>query len=416
MNTAMKRGLFSNPSKLGRKAQKPQGAAGAAVLIIVITMLIIIYIVFLPASERDKILDASTSGGSGSSSSGSSSSGLKKFNVTVLQVNPGRMDFQANDRVEHLLPAVNLMTKKQGKVLEEVSSIYVKSGVFTKEPQKMTFTINELDNVENVLLSFNVKVAVGRLIVNLNSLEIFNSEIKGSIEPITIKKNELKNINTLEFSVSSPGIAFWKVNEYSLEKVKITGDVKDITGQKAKTVFIVDEQEEDSASKVKLSFVPECDPEKAGKLTVTLNGNSLFTGIPDCGTPFFQEYSSAYILRGENILEASADGQYLLDRISIETKLKQPRDFVFDFQINETVFKEIQLGKAKSNLTFTFVDDNEDKEAQLILNGHKLVLSTSSGAYSRLVDPFLRQDFNYLKIIPKKKMFVPEIRLNIKKD
>ncbi len=422
MNTVMKRGLFSSPSKMsrfGRKAQKPQGAGGAAALVGVITFLIILYIVFLPASERDKILDTSTSGSSGSSptsDSASSGTGLKKFNTTVLLVNPGRMDFQSNDKIEHLLPAVNLMTKIQATVLEEFDSVYVKSGVFSKEPHKVGFTINDLDNVDNVLLGFKVKDGSGRLIVNLNNVEVFNSDITETTEPIKLKKSDLKNVNNIEFSVSSPGIAFWKVNEYLLDNVAVTAEVKNTAGQKAKSVFIVDNFEEESASKLKLSFVPECDAKKAGVLTVFINGNQVFSGIPDCGTPFIQEYSSAYLLTGENNLEFSGEGKYLIDRISLETKLKKPRDFSYDFQINESIFREIQLSKTKSNLTFTFIDDNEDKEAQLILNGHKLVVSTSSSSYSRLVDPFLKQGFNYLKIIPKKKMFVPEIRLNIKKD
>jgi len=419
MNTPSERGLFSSPSKLRKKAQKPQGAAGAAVLVGVITFLIILYIVFLPASERDKILDTTTTiNPSSGSSSGSSSSGtgLKKFNTTVLLVNPGRMDFLSNDRIEHLLPAVNLMTKTQATILEEFDSVYVKSGVFSKEPHKVSFLINDLDNVDNILLGFKVKDGSGRLIVNLNNIEVFNSDVTDTTEPIKLKKSDIRNVNYLEFSVSSPGIAFWKVNEYLLDNVAVTGEVKNTAGQKARSVFIVEDFEEESASKVKLSFVPDCDAKKAGTLTVSINSNQVFSGIPDCGTPFTQEYSSAYLFTGENSIEFSGEGKYLIDRINVETKLKKPRDFSYDFQINESIFKEIQLSKTKSNLTFTFIDDNEDKEAQLILNGHKLVLSTSGNSYSRLVDPFLKQDFNYLKIIPKKQMFVPEIKLTIKKD
>jgi hypothetical protein len=401
-----------NTVAVGKRGQRPSSGGGAAVLIGVITLLIIMYIVFLPASERDDILSGTNNGGS---NSGSSS--FKRFNVTPLLVNPGQMDFNVNDRIEHLLPAVNLLTQTVGTILEEENNIYVKSGVFSKVPDKMTFNIDDLENTENVLISFNAVESMGRLMINVNGEEVFNSIIEESLAPVKVKKKFLKNSNTVEFSVSSPGVAFWRVNEFLLEKVKITADVKDTGRRESKSIFVVDAAEADNADTVKLTFVPECNPNEVGPLSVNLNGNILFEGIPDCGTPFVQQYESNYLRAGENVVEFhTKTGKYLLDRIEVETKLKRPRDFTYDFNLNGTVLKGIKDGDLKSNLSFTFIDDDDQKEALLILNGYKLVLSTDDAGYSRNVDVFLKDGFNYLKITPRKKMFVPEVKLHIQKE
>jgi len=396
---------FSN-SKRGQRS-----GGGAAVLIGAITILIVMYIVFLPANQREEIL-----GGEESRGDSGGSSSFKKLNITPLLVNPGQMDYNVNDRIEHLLPAVNLMTSTSGTVLEEENNIYVKSGVFSSVSDKMTFKINDIENTDNVLISFNTIESSGRLIVSVNGNEVFNSEIEGAMDPIKVKEKFLKDSNIVEFSVSGPGAAFWRVNEFLLENIKITADVTSTDKRESRSVFIVDSAEEENVDTVKLTFVAECNPNEAGRLTVTLNGNRLFEGVPDCGTPFIQEYPSSYLKPGENNVEFAAEtGKYLIDRMKIETKLKRPREFTYDFNLNSTVLEGIKDGELKSNLTFTFIDDNEDKEALLILNGYKLVLSTDDESYSRNVDVFLKDGFNYLKITPRKRMFVPEVKLTIQK-
>jgi hypothetical protein len=109
------------------------------------------------------------------------------------------------------------------------------------------------------------------------------------------------------FLVSGPGDAFWRINEYLLENIKVIADVTETSGRKAVSVFTTDCSEAKNVDKVKVKFTPDYRSDESGKLSVILNTNELFNTIPDCGTPFVQEYSGFYVVEGENRVEFSTD-------------------------------------------------------------------------------------------------------------
>ena len=77
--------------------------------------------------------------------------------------------------------------------------------------------------------------------IKLNENEIFNKEIGSiNIDPIKLGEYLKEGTNTLEFSVSSPGIAFWATNEYSLESITITGDLVRRDAQESILKFFIE--------------------------------------------------------------------------------------------------------------------------------------------------------------------------------
>ena len=79
-----------------------------------------------------------------------------------------------------------------------------------------------------MVLSFSTPKHEGRLTITLNGVIIHENEVNtASPSPITLPKDLLKQNNNLVFSVSGPGIEFWKSNEFIIDDMKITADVTD---------------------------------------------------------------------------------------------------------------------------------------------------------------------------------------------
>jgi hypothetical protein len=201
------------------KRGQDTGAGGAATLVAIITLLIIIYILFVPPSERERILGINESEEGGES--GTTPSGDTVYNKTLLSVQPGKISYLPQDEIEHDLPSVNLYTKSEGMVVKEIASIAVKKALFTEKKQNMTFSLEYPEYTSNVLLSFNVLRSYGELIIKLNGREIFNKEVEGMPNPISLPNDLLKEDNILEFEASGIGMVFWKVNDYILENVNV---------------------------------------------------------------------------------------------------------------------------------------------------------------------------------------------------
>ncbi|MBW3022146.1 hypothetical protein KY328_04430, partial [Candidatus Woesearchaeota archaeon] len=183
----------------------------------------------------------------------------------------------------------------------------------------------------------------GRLIIKLNGEEIFNNEIPTiNIKPIQISKNLLGNQNVLEFQVEDPGFLFWKVNEYNLEKITITGDITDISKREASGLFYVEPEERDNAEKVTLQFYPDCDIKKVGRLSVKLNQREIYAGIPDCNVLNKQDFSSSYLETGNNVLTLFAEtGDYYIDNIKVDVELEEPEDYIYYFNLDEDYFYKV---------------------------------------------------------------------------
>jgi len=391
-----------------KKKRGQESGVGAAVLVVVIAILIIVYIMFIPAGEREKLLE----GKSSSSIDGDYDNDVERLNL--LSEMPGKLTYLKQDEVDHDLPSVNLFTKTEGQVLKEKNSLYVKKAVFSDETDNMTFVINEIENAKNLLLNFEVESASGRMMISLNGEQIFNSELKlGQNNPIKLPKDLLKNENILEFQASSVGAAFWKTNEYTIDMVQVTGDITDVSARSAKMNFIVDEFEKKNVNKVKIRYYPDCTVSDVGKLSVTLNDCKVFSGVPDCEQLSIHEVLPYCLSEGENVLELETEkGHYLLDRIQIQSDLKETRDFIYDFQLNSSQYNRVKQGRAFVNLSMRFDDAQEDKEARIIINGHETVLSTDRLKYKDKINIFVNRGTNIVKILPKNDFYVAEFNVD----
>lgn len=387
--------------------RKSQSGMNAAMLVAILAALIVIYIIFLPAEDRLDIIgeNDSTNGGRGNGEG-----------EIVLEEEEIIMEHVGEKEIEHDLPSVNLYTSTEADVIKEETSIYVKSGVMDTQIKEIDFSVDDPDNTKNMLISFYAKKSKGRLILTLNNYGIYNSEVeKVNVDPIKISKDLIAKNNNLKIEVSGVGAAFWSTNEYLLENFKITGDVTDISTRESVLKFIVPQSEAKNIEKSEIRFVPECQPENVGILDILINNNVIYSSVPDCGVPRPLEFSPVNILTGENKLTFRSDrGRYLIDRIRIKNELIEAPSYTYFFDIEGEDMEDIENGDKIANLSFFFVDDIEDKEAEIIINGGKAYMTRHDDfEWNKDISNYVREGSNSLKIVPEERLEIRKLQIEI---
>ena len=126
--------------------------------------------------------------------------------------------------IEKLIPSTRVFTKTESEILAERDYLTVKSATFSSQTEEIYFEIEDLDYTENLLLDLVIETYQGRLTILLNEKEIFNKETN-KFKPLKLPQGFLAEENTLTFKVSSPGIAFWRTNQYDLNNIKVVADI-----------------------------------------------------------------------------------------------------------------------------------------------------------------------------------------------
>jgi len=413
-------------------SRRGASASSAAVLIAIIAGLMVLYILFLPGAEREQLLfgDGNINGGYGSSQNGQRGIFTQYGSVLIFKDTPGTLRLQKGTISEHNIPSTTVYTRVQTQPIKSVSSAVIKNGVFAKQRLVITFPA-ERKGMSNMLLNFNVQRAGNTpLRVLLNGRQVFEWPVPvGSSPPIPLPVDSLiDGENTLVIEAGDVGLAFWKSNTFYLYNIQVTADVLDTMNAAAAQSFSITEQELGGMETAQLQFVPDCDPKKAGRLTVSLNErliqladnttqavpNLLFTGVPDCGVLFKVDVPRE-ALGKENRLFFSADGQYILDRIKLIVKLKQNDYPVYYFNIPKDMYDLVDQGRGQVRLTMTFTDYRNVKTGEVVVNGFVQSFSTKDYVYQAVLDPgILTPGPNTVQIAPHvDKLDIAELKIEL---
>jgi len=296
--------------------------------------------------------------------------------------------------------------------------LYVKRNVFGGEDKNFTFQIDpQMEN--NFYLSFNVQLAQGRLQIFLNDNPLTDSFIPvGSPQPIKLSKDQLQVVNTLAFKVSSPGGAFWQVNEYQLSDVLITADVLNTDLGASRQRFTINEDELENAKSIKLNYKPKCLPTEVAALVVAVNGERMFTGVADCNVNNMIEISKDILNVGDNSLSFATDlGTYVIDSITLKTQLKNPEPPVYYFTLDPPEYEYVWMGNGKVWLTLIFTDDLYNKRGQVNINGRMKTFDTQEKYFITDISSDLREGTNSVKISPAvSTLDITELKVQLKSD
>ena len=378
----------------------------AAILVAIIAGLIILYIVFLPSSEREKIIQKRTT---------ETTTGGKSSNV-LLKAFPGMLSTSSGLEDEKQIPNIFLVETTNAKELEKINPFIVRSGWFDKKAKKIDFGLEDPGNTDNVVVSFTAKKREGILTIKLNNVVVFENELTSDIiEPVKLDKKLLEKTNSLEFSVSSVGLKFWTTNEYSLENVRIIGDITDTSKQESTNLFTLSDSEFSSMDKATLKFIPYCgNVNDIGTLDIYINNKKLFSSVPVCDNAYKQSIPKSALNEGENnIVFKTSKGSYSVEQIRIALEFKEPAVKTYFFEIGSNTFKRVRDGNADAVLTIKFVDDKKQKRAKLDVNGHAETIETDKTTFSKNINNKVSEGNNYVRLEPLEDIEVVELKIEL---
>ena len=395
--------------------RKAQGGVNTAVLVAVISGLIILYILFLPETERGALLE----GKEIKKTTGSSSADEENGDV-LLREFPGRID-TVEGVLDKTIPNIFLFEKTSAKELEGINPFIVRNGWFDKKERTVSFGIDDLENTDNVILSFAAKKHEGILTIKLNNEIIYENDVETeTVAPIRLNRNLLRSTNTFEFSVSSVGFGFWKTNEYSFDEVKIIGDITDRSKQESKNVFTLTGTELSNIESANLRFVPYCrDVANVGVLEVSMNGRELFSAVPVCEDPYRQPIPLGVLNSGENkIIFKTNKGSYSVEQIKVKFVEKELRTSIYYFEVNQSIIDDIEEEDIDIVLTIEFVDDEKNKRADLNINDRLTSIDQEERIYTRTLnddeDPnFIEEGNNFIEVRPRTMLDIVEIKVEV---
>ncbi|MBS3114170.1 hypothetical protein J4448_03640 [Candidatus Woesearchaeota archaeon] len=386
--------------------KKAQGGMNAAILVAIIAGLIILYIVFLPTSEREKLVEKKTT---------KTTEGEEKANV-LLKVFPGILSTSKGLEDEKEIPNIFLVETTNAKELEKINPFIVRSGWFDKRAKKIDFELEDHGNTDNVVVSFTAKKRNGILTIKLNNAVVFENELANDIiEPVKLDKKSLGKTNSLEFSVSSVGLKFWTTNEYSLENVKIIGDITDTSKQESTNIFTLSDSEFSSMDKATLKFIPYCgNVNELGTLDIFINNKKLFSSVPVCDNAYKQSIPKSALNEGENnIVFKTNKGSYSVEQIKIALEFKEPTVKTYFFEIDASTFKQIRNDDKDVELSIKFVEDKKRKRAKLDVNGHVETIETEKALFTKNIDTKVSEGNNFVRLEPLEDMEVVELRVEL---
>lgn len=376
------------------KYKKGQAGAGsAALLVTVIAAMILLYTLFLPPEDRARLLDETNGLGTANDNS---------VNNILLKESPGRLDLIKKSTIEHKVSSFNLLSKTEGRLIKEFDGVYAERTIFTDKPQTLQFDIPDLDNTENVLLSFYSKEYKGRLIITINDKIISEKEYTSSLmEPIKIPKSSLSKTNTIKFSVSKPGIIFFVTNKYSLENIKIFADVTDKTALENNQGIFLTGVERQNLEKATLSLMPTCKTNEVGKISILINNQEIYSGMPDCTMPLKIDIAPGRLLEGENTLKITAEkGNYVIDQTKLTSYLKDSIFPTFYFNVDENTQKSVENGTYNVNMSVVFVASYDFQDVEVEINGRKFSIDNKKRTYTQTINPYIREENNAITLRP----------------
>lgn len=386
--------------------KRGQGDGGAAAgLVAIIAGLIVIYILFLEPTDRMELLDEENG----------NDNNEDDINVSLLlDEEPGRLDALSGTEFEIDIPTFNLYKTTNAMEIESYNDFSIRNGWFDKKGAEKTFFIDDIENIDNVLLSYIAKRHSGVLSIDLNGNIIYESLVDTqNVEPIKLRKQYLNEGNNfINFSVSEVGIAFWKTNTYNFENIKVIGDITDISRQKTKNIFNLEPWKFTNLDEASLKFSPDCVQNDVGVLEVLINGINVFSGIPDCG--MLNKYVvpvAAFDAGINDIIFKTTKGSYLVDRIQIDIELEELSQPLYWFEVSEGLIKNISKNMVDINLTLEFVDDDENKELDINVNGHMRRIDQEEPIFVKQINSWVEEGRNYVKLIPKDSVDIVNIKI-----
>ena len=386
---------------------KTPSGSSAATLIGLITIILIFYIVFLPPQVRIDLLE-----GDQPVSSGTSIGVVGVDDASVLLKEAiGHLSVVESDEKEVSFPNFVLVETKPDVPIREVNTFQIYNGWFSELRKQIPFNL-PVDVVTKAYVSFQSSLRNGVLVIGLNGVEIYRGVMSSSSELIPLQLSELQNKNQLTFNVEG---GFFENRKYQINDLKIVATVEEKEALVSNNPFSLSDSEFESLSDGKLRFFITCDTGDVGRLSVLLNGKSLYAAVPVCDDIIELNVYKEDLRSGRNLLSfEGAKGIYDFSKASLKLNLKETKSFLAYFNVGNQLYSDVVLDKFKKLvLELDFVDDLKIKELNLNVNGNVKSVNQKGNFKWILSDvqDLILPGRNYVEVTPLEPVDIVELRI-----
>ncbi len=383
-----------------------QDGLAIAALIILIALFIVGYVLLLPAEERAELLNESVDSGSVDK---------ENFEIregeTLLSASPGVVYEFDKETISKDISDVTLFSKVDSKLINLATSIKVSASYFQDRPRSFSFSIDNVDKVEDLNLFFFIKNGKGKLRIRVNDVIVFEDEVHTNDVPIKIPEGVLRKNNVLELSVSKSLFG----SSYELSNLYLKHDFL-IENKIAKRSFILSNSEKKGLEKATMFFFLNCrNLKKQGMLSVLVN-NKLITSdfvVCDAGEQSI-EISRKKLVAGENeIVFKISKGDYLIEDLVLELKLEEGSDVSYNFYLDREDFDDIFNceGDCKNVIVEMIFDDDYRKTGYLGVNAYNIYFDTRKLDYYEDITDFVVRGDNVINLVAKNSFAVDYLRV-----
>jgi len=394
---------------LKRKIGDKKGAnQNPATLFAIITLVVVLYIIIVPPDFRKELLtDDYTSNNGENTPDG--------YDEVFLEKNPGYWSYNSFDSMDYDLLSFNLLERTNAQNMASSKNLYSKKTAFSNKIANFEFNIDDLKNTDNVFVNFKISDSRGKTHLKVNDQIV--KEISGNLKEdfSKIDKNVLlQGKNKISFESFDVGFNFWDYNSLDVSELTIFADITDESGLTNSQSFWLTQDEKINLKNANLRYYVDCEQNSVGPVTISLNSNRIFSGIPDCKIlNMISNLDPSLLKEGENKIDFEATyGKFIFDTLLLKANFKENIYPTYFFTINDEDYNILQTGLVEINLTFTFVNDDDYKEVEARLNGHKIGVNTRDRVYSVTINPMdIKNGNNVLEIVPKESMTIVKVEL-----
>lgn len=382
--------------------EKTQGSL--MVLIILIALFMVIYILVLPPSEREILLNQSFE-----DDLGDDKGEIKIENL--LNEAPGLLFPITSNNQIHSMNSINLFIKDEPAIKDISSGFTVSSSLFGNKEKEFTFSINDVEDLEELVLEFEADTSSGELIIEMNEKNVFQEVALGRIK-VALPLDRIEKDNVLLFKTSGLGAVFWRLHEYTIRDVELK-QVFERTNSEEIRSFVLNSNEFDNIDDAILKYSIFCNKGQ-GILNIKMNGNLISSEFLLCKNNNKRvELSKNVLNSGENVVSFSLDnGDYLINNLLMETTLTKSEFKKYTFLLTEKNVNNV-LSEDLSVVLDMGLGDGL-KVADVLINGFTIILDTTDTRFTKDISQYVEEGENIIEIVPKREFEIRVLKVDLK--
>ncbi len=371
-----------------------------AVILISLAAFIILYVLLLPPDARDDLLGTNSTyqyDRDGARIDG-------EFRE-LLAASPGLVTPEKEFGTSHNIGSINLFLKTEPEIIKLANSLSISKSLISSASPKLNFDLESSTDLDKVNLFFTIaNEPEGILKIKINGREFYSEEASRGVRIIPVPITYLQERNTIEMSVSHPGIAFWKKNDYQLQEIGVKEEFERINTKEERR-FTISQREKKLLDEAKLTFYQFCNSplvSDSAELRVLMNDKEIFRGQIRCmSTRHTVSIPTELLTAGNNNLIFTLDeGDFSFNEIDVETKSEGDDFLTYIFQVSHSEYNRIRDGSDDVILELLLDSSTKNKNAVIRVNSGDIFMRTTSENYEADITAFVDQGSNFIRIQP----------------